>query len=323
MVRKAGLLVLGLAVVGLTGCSSKSTTSPTDALSAEQASVQMAVAAVPELASDGLFDSSTPAGFSAHAGTGPLTGVEGDGGGGPETQPTAPSTERHWWRVISDATRSFDYEFTETDSTGRPTRAHVTVHKHFTGTFHVTWGEVVTGSAGQDSVVMHETVKPLKDHWVRQLWLARVARHGDGRDWKLVAASGVDVTSEIDDPARQPAIQSVRVQAEGVDSTFTDPAAAITWNKLWCAPPATPVTITVTTNAPDDVVVLMHHDSRSPLTANGDNTYTATWMTPNYGGLKHVGVNALNPATVSDPEVAYHSHAWVFPYLNRGEGYGS
>ena len=143
-----------------------------------------------------------------------------------------------------------------------------------------------------------------------------------GRPWRLVAASGVNITSEVEGPGTQPQIQSIRVQAGEADSTFSDPAAPIQWRKLWNAPPGVPVTITVTTNAPDDIVVLMQQESRTALTPSGNNTYTATWTTPSMGGLKHFGINALSSGTLGDPESAYHSNAWLFPYLTRGEAYG-
>ena len=198
------------------------------------------------------------------------------------------------------------------------------MHKHLTGVLNIAWADVVPGSTGADSIVAHHAQKPLKDHWVRQLWFARVPVDGvHPRPWRLVAASGVSVTSETEDAGAQPQIQSVRVQSGDQDSTFTDPTAAIAWHRLWNVPCGVPVTVTVTTNAPDDVVVLMHHDNRMMLTSNNDNTYTGTWSTPAFMGLKHFGVNALSHGTLYDTEGGYHSHAWLFPYVNRGEAYGS
>ena len=55
--------------------------------------------------------------------------------------------------------------------------------------------------------------------------------------------------------------------------------------------------------------------------SNNDNTYTCTFDAPNVAGLKHVGLNALSHATLFDQAGGYHSHAWLFPYLNRGETY--
>ena len=322
MMPKAWPLVLGLAVATLTGCSANkpTSTSNSSAMTAEQLSVQTTLTAAPEVVTDGIFDAGTPTSFGSRPGVGNLSGV--DGGGAPETDPNVPSTERHWWRSISDVARSIDYEFTAYDSDGRPRLAHIVVHKHFTGAFHVAWSDIVPSSTGTDSIVPHYLEKPLRDNWVRHLWLTRVAAaQHNGHEWMLVAASGVNVTSEIEDGGTQPQIQSIRVQAGGQDSTFSDPAAAITWRKLWCAPPDAPVTVTVTTNAPDDAVFLMHQDQRVMLTANGDNTYSGTWTTSTFMGLKHFGVNALSHGTLFEGAAGYHSNAWLFPYLNRGEAY--
>ncbi len=323
MIRKAGLLMLGIAAMAMTGCSSNSTDLTGSGLTTDQVNVQTSIVAAPEIATDGSYDTSAPSDFSvAHVGgAAPLNGIGSEGG--PEGERTPQNTQRRWWRVITGRTTSFDYEFTEQDSSGRPTAAHITVHKHFTGTLHLLTPEVLQGVAG-DSVVQHESTKPLADHWVRHLWLARVSPAlNHGRPWRLVSASGVNVTSEIEGPGTQPVIQSIRVQAGEADSTFSDPAVAIHWNKLWCATPGTPVTITVTTGAPDDIVVLMHRETRAPLTANGDNTYTGTWYTPGDAGLKHFGINAISAGTLGDPASAYHSNAWLFPYINRGEAYGA
>jgi hypothetical protein len=320
MVRKAGLLILGLAVMALTGCSSNKNTGVTDSgMTSDQTGVQTAISYAPEVATDGLFATGTASGFSSRP-AGPLSGI--DDGGGPETGGPV-RLDHHWWREITGATGSFTYEFTGTDSAGRPTSAHIVVHKHFTGTFHVAWDDTVPGDP---PVVTHQHLeKPLKDHWVRHLWLARLgdAHEPLRRGWRLVAASGVNVTSETEDAGPQPAIQSIRVQTLTLDHTFTDPAAAITWSNLIELPYGTPVTVTVTTNAPDDVVVLMHHDGRAPLTANGDNTYTGSWNCPGVLGLKHFGVNALSNGTLYDANGGYHSHAWLFPFLRTGEAYGS
>src|SRR5947208_1477328 len=82
------------------------------------------------------------------AGARTLTGIGDSGGGSPETTPGTPSSDRHWWRSITGVTRSFDFTFSEPDTAGRPTRAQVVVHKHFTGTLHVAWMETVTSSTG-------------------------------------------------------------------------------------------------------------------------------------------------------------------------------
>jgi hypothetical protein len=322
MTRTQALLVLGLAVAALTGCSASKHGSPADppGLSAEQASVQSAISMAPEIASDGLFDASAPAGFSARPLVGDLSGRRNEGE--PEIDPSIPSTDRQWWRTIRDVTRSFEYQFSSPDARGRPTLAHVVVHKRFLGSLHVAWPEVVMSETGSPSVVRRYFEKPLEDRWVRHLWLARVPSAEPGREWRIVAASGVDAGPGTEVAGADTRILSLRVQADGDDAAVSDPASAITWGRLWSVLPGTLVTVTVTTNAPDDVVVLMHESERLPLTANGDNTYSGTWRTAEVHGLKHFGVNALSRATLFDESGGYHSDAWMVPYLPRGESYG-
>lgn len=322
MTRTMALFFLGLTVPLLTGCSMGRSGSPANppGLSAEQASVQTAISLAPEIATDGLFDAGTAAGFGARPGVGDLSGrrVEGE----PEIDPSIPSTDRRWWRTIRDVTRSFEYRFSSPDARGRPTLAHVVVHKRLLGSLHVVWPEIVRSEAGSPSVVRRHFEKPLEDDWVRHLWLVRLPSAEPGREWRLVAASGVDVRSEPDDAGAEARILSIRAQTDDDEATFSDPAAAIGWSRLWCVLPGTLVTVTVTTNAPDDVVVLMHESERLVLTANGDNTYSGRWRTTEAHGLKHFGINALSRATLSDETGGYHSDAWLFPYLHRGEAYG-
>lgn len=320
MNRKAGLLGLVAMIAALSGCGATKTTSSSGTLTTDQQDVQTTVASDPAVVDDGLFDASDPTGYSAHGASGPLTGI-GDGNDVPAPGVVGAQAERRFWRTITGVTRSADIEVTR-DEQGLPVSAHVTIHKHFTGTFNVVTPQVVAGVGG-DSVVVHHVSKPLKDHWVRQLWLVHTAprdsSEGRGR-WHIVATSGIEITSEVNDPdGPQPHIVSIRVQTAGLDTTLTDPAAAIPFHDLCRVPSGTPVTVTVTTQAADDFVVLMHHDGRFRLTANGDDTYSGTWDTSNFAGLKHVGVNALANGTVTNDNVAYHSHAWVFPYLNDGD----
>jgi hypothetical protein len=78
------------------------------------------------------------------------------------------------------------------------------------------------------------------------------------------------------------------------------------------------VTLTVTTQRPDDVVVLLHRDRRFRLHNNGDNTYTGTWLAPNVDEIRHVGVNALSNGSLFDDAARYSSDAWLWHYKLRG-----
>ena len=326
MLRKAGLLLMGILIAALAGCSANTTTAPTgsSSLTPDQAAVQTSIAAQAGVFDDGLSDASgTSAGFSAHGGaTGPLEivpeGVPSEPGPG-----SPPREDRRYWRVITGVDRSFDVTFSEPDSGGHPQFAHVVIHKHFTGTFHAQLRSIVPSSTGGDSAVVQQIVKPLKDHWVRNVWLARrpwaEAETDSRRGWRLIGASGIEVTSEIEDGGAQPHIVSIHVQSGEASATFTDPAAAIHWAELWRPTPGTAVDVTVTTDQPDDVVVLVHRDGRARLTPNGDNTYSGSWMPNGDRGLKHFGVDAMSHATVFDADAGYHANAWLFPFLHAGE----
>ncbi len=315
MNRKAGVLGLVALIAALSGCSATKTTSSNSTLNSDQQAVNTTVASNPTIVDDGLFSTSDASGFSARGSASPLTGIGDQNTRGPIGGPSTVSPDRFFKRIITNVSTTANIDVTR-DSSGAAVSAHVTVDKHLTGTFRI-----VTPAVG-DTGSAHVVNKPLADHWTRQLWLTRsVTRDSSGAHgrWHIMAVSPVEVTSEVDDPGPQPHIVSVRVQFGSVDTTFTDPAAAITFHGLPRVPTGTQVTVTVTTQAADDIVVLMHHDGRVRLQANGDNTYTGVWNTSNFAGLKHIGINALSHATIYDDSAAYHSHAWLFPYLNEGD----
>ena len=112
---------------------------------------------------------------------------------------------------------------------------------------------------------------------------------------------------------------SIHLQCGERDTTFSDPEAAIHWRELWRTGSGSLVNVTVTTEQPNDVVVLVHRDQRQRLTPVGDNTYTGSWNPSLIAGLKHFGVNVLSNATLFDEDAGYHSSAWFFPFVNEGE----
>ncbi len=298
MRTKLLLAALLLAAAGLTaGCSKNSPSQPSSTLpgggsSMDQAAVANALSLAPQVVDDGQFDSTDP------------TTV---GGGMPGA--FAAISPIRFWRTITNVERSFQFSFSDTDSTGRPTMAIVTVNKLLTGTFNI-----LTGIPGTDSVPMDSAVhilrKPLADHWVRRILLER--RPGT-RDWHVVATSGVKVTSK--DATTQ--IVSLRVQANGVDTTLTDPLAFFRLRRILSFDPDGSVTLTVTTTRSNDLVFLVMRDHRFRFHSNGDDTYTGVFMMPMLAGLGHVGVNALSFGTLFDNQAPYDSQAWLMPFLVR------
>ena len=222
----------------------------------------------------------------------------------------ADSQRVRFWRRITESHRTFEFTFSDTDSTGRPTLATVTVNKALTGTFNV---QTVTR---RDSTRVRSLVqKPLKDFWVRRLLLKREREHGesDEPEWRIAAVSGVKVTSR--DAATK--IQSIQVTATGFDATVTDPLAFLRMGRVLRFDPNDSVTVKVTTLRNDDVVVLQRHDGRLAFRNTGNNTYTAVFRVRFLRRIHHLGVNALSHGSLFDSQARYDSQAWILPYVVR------
>jgi hypothetical protein len=211
-----------------------------------------------------------------------------------------------FWRTIRSIDRTFEITYADTDSTGRPTTAHVTVIRHLRGTFNVAMGD----SADGDSVVH----KPLVDRSVRHLLLKRVHRPNADPErcegWRIAASSGLEVVSK--DATTN--LMSVRVQAGALDTTITNPLALFRLRQIMTLPGGADVTLTATTAAHDDVVLLYTDFVRLRFHANGDGTYTGTWQARLFDGFRHFRVNALSHGSLFDPAAPYNSEAWSLPY---------
>ena len=285
-------LALGLTVVAAitAGCGKSNPSGPKSysatPSAADIAAVNATLSANPASVDENVYEGTTPTALDA---------------------PTAGMTAIRplwWWRKIDTVTRTMDTEYSDPDTLGRPTRAIVSVHKHLEGSFIVLVGD---STATPDSLLR----KPLSDRWERRLALKRVAVDTLGNPiWRLVGTSGVEVKSDgaVTD------IQSVRVQVGMVDTTITDPLQLHRLRRVLKVPAGVPMKVTVTTLRADDIVLLYRWHWRGRFHNNGDNTYTATWMTSDEDGLRHFGVNALSNGTLKDDQSPYDSDAWVFPY---------
>lgn len=210
-----------------------------------------------------------------------------------------------WWRTIRSVTRRFDTQYLDPDSAGRPTTAVVTVHKRLQGSFNVLVGDSL---ATPDSLLR----KPLDDRWVRRLLLKRVRVDSTGQvRWRLAGTSGVEVTSD----GAVTNIQSVRVQAGGLDTTITDPLQMHRMRRVLHIPAGTEVRVTVQTGAPDDLVLFYRWMHRARFHNEGNGAYTYRWMSGGEGGLRHFGVNALSRGTLFDDAAPYDSNAWMFAFV--------
>jgi hypothetical protein len=166
--------------------------------------------------------------------------------------------------------------------------------------------------------------KPLDDRWVRRIALHRVP--GTDR-WRIVATSGVRVTAK-DATTR---ITSLRLQGAGLDTTIAHPLELFPLRGILKLQPGTPLTLTVTTERNDDVVVLCRMGHRVRFQNNGDGTYTGTWLVPDPrmgqepGGMGpgpmmqppvlHLGVDVLSHGTLFDDQAPYDSQAWILPAI--------
>jgi len=285
-----------LAGCGKSGSSLSPVTGGTTG-SADQTQVTLELSQHPEVLDDGGL-STDPAQSSITAGSGATpSSIE------------AAIKPLFFWRQIKHDDRTFEFAFADTDSTGRPTRATVTVQRRLAGDFNIVVGD--SGSIGAGSVIH----KPLVDHWVRRIELRRVRVTADGDPvWRVTAASAVRITAK-DATAH---IASVRVQNADLDTTLTDPLQLFRLRRVLRFAADTPITLTVTTSHTDDVVLLYAADRRMRFHNNGDGTYSGTWTTPDVAGLRHVGLNALTHGTLYDDTAPYDSQAWMVPFVITG-----
>lgn len=291
--KKYVALVLGLALAaGLAaGCGKSSPSQPqnlTVTPTAEDVTqVNDAIAANGDFVDENVYESNDPAQLDP---------------AGPGMAAIRPL---FWWRTIRSVTRRFETEFTNPDSTGRPTMAVVTVHKRMLGAFNILVGD---SAATPDSLLR----KRLDDHWVRRLLLKRVPADSTARNrWRLVGTSGVQVTSAN----AVTRIESVRVQAGVLDTTITDPLQMHRLRRVLHIPAGTEVVLTVKTGSVDDIVLLYRWMHRARFHNDGGGTFTFRWTTGAEGGLRHFGVNALSRGTLFDDAAPYDSQAWLFPFV--------
>ena len=297
----------------IAGCGKTTVNSPTstiDTPSLDQAQVASVIAIEPEVVEDGQFESTDLTSLGTEANPGAIGAL-------------AVINPLRFWRVMTRAEHRFEFAFADSDSTGRPTTAIVTMHKSLAGNFNI-----LTGVPGGDSTALDSSVsvirKPLADRWVRQILLKRISTSDSTQcAWRVVATSGVAVTSQF----ATTSIERLRIQTAGVDTTVTDPLRFTYLRRILQLEPGTPVTLTVTTLRNDDVVVMCRFGHRFRFRNNGDNTYTGVWQVPDLRQgngprpgpgrppIFHFGVNALSHGTLFDDQAPYDSQAWLLPMV--------
>lgn len=284
------LLATGL----LAGCGKSTNSSAprgtSNGTAANQAQVNDALAANPNMVNEDVYESATPLDVGTAMGFAAINPL-------------------HWWRRIDNVTRTFDTVFSDPDSTGNPTMALVTVNKHLTGTFNILVGDT-TATDTTRTIIR----KPLDDTWVRHILLRRLrvdsTETGLHPRWRIIGTSGVQVTAK--DAVTK--ILSLHVVAGTVDTTITDPLELHRLRRLLWIAPDTQIMVTVTTNSADDAVFLYQPFGRRRFHSNGDGTFSLQWTTSDFGGLRHFGVDAISHGTLYDDTAPYDSQAWIVPF---------
>ena len=294
------LLVAGL----LSGCGNNGVSNPVSTgATDDQTQAQTELASNPTVVEDGVSDSQSQSSM--------------DGGGFAAIHPL------NYWRTITRRDRTFEFAFSDTDTTGHPTRAIVTIRTHLVGRLNILAGDPGTDGTPIDST-RHVLHKPIDEVRVRRVLLRRLpdalwaaagtAASIDTRPrWRVAAVSGVQVSSA----GHTTDIVSLRIQQGAtLDTTITDVLAFIRLRTLPRLVPGVDVTLTVTTGRADDVVVLWHNDHRFRLHNNNDNTYTGVFQAGLLlRGLRHLGVDAMSNGTLFDDTLPYDSQRWVLPFV--------
>lgn len=285
------LAALAALAVALAGCGKTAdSTVPTPA-NTDIAGVTLAVTASPTLLADDLFDVTASTGTSART-----------------AEPMAAIDPLSFYRWFGASSRDFAFAFADNDTAGRPLSADVTVRRDLFGMLHIVKRPL--GDAAPDT---HNVVhKAIHDVWTRNLHLVREpvdGPNGSASRWRLQSASGVRIASTPGDRR----ISSVHLLGNGLDFNVTDPAQLMTLVQLPRVALNDSVTVTVTTDAIDDVVVLYWHDHRQRMHANGDGTFTLRVGVGSGVGLRGIGVNALSHGTLYDDTVPYNSLGWIVP----------
>ncbi len=295
--------LLLLTSFALSGCGTDDVLSPIGGSTDDQVQAQLELATNPAVIEDGVSDSETQ------------SSVGGEG--------LAAIHPINYWRRITHRDRSFTFAFSDSDSTGRPTRAIVTIRTRLQGTFNIAVGEPGTDGQPIDSTrnVVH---KALDETRIRRVLMRRVpdatwaapgtAGSIDHRArWRVAAVSGIEVSSVN----HTTDIVSLRIQQSGgPDTTITDVLAFIRLRTLPHLVPGVDVTLSVTTTRSDDVVVLLHNQHRFRLHNNNDNTYTGVFPAGLLSrGLRHLGVDALSHGSLFDDTLPYDAQRWVLPFV--------
>ena len=293
MKYRVWFVLLAIAGLALAGCGHSTNSTQASTSSAPTGSDQAQVAGVlsdnPDYVNEDLFQSQIAQSYDETAGFAAITPLR-------------------FWREIANVQSTFDTQFGPPDSTGHPTTALVTIHRHLTGTFNIVAGSTTPGDTSRSLVQ-----KPLSDDWTRKIALERLPdRFGPAiQRWRLAGTSGVDVQSQ----GGSTHVDSLRIQSADMDTTITDPLQLHRLRRIFFVAEGSEVTLTAYTQSATDVVLFYGHDQRRRFTNNNNGTYTFTFTPGRFIGLRNFGVDALSHGTLFDDSAVYDSNAWIFPYV--------
>lgn len=215
----------------------------------------------------------------------------------------APIATSAWRRELLSVDRTVQVTIDHPD--GEPPTADVKVSCDLSGILHL-WVR-----ASDDPVQFQ---KDFADHGVRSAVLRREREPRGMRHcgWQIVALSGVLLES----PGTTRNIESVHIQARGVDETITNVTDVVRLGNLLSLPADSEAIITVKTGDASDQVFLhlRNRHARIPLTSNGDGTFTGRFMTGSERGPRHLGVDVLSEGTLFDDVAPYDNIAWGILY---------
>lgn len=197
-------------------------------------------------------------------------------------------------------------------------------------TAEVTWTVAKTGA-----FLVMDTTSTIysKDFSDTMIKFATLERRGnintDRRGWRIISLTGTEIVSDN----ATVGIVSINLSSTGgADTTFSDVSTLVLREDIKKFAPQDTITITVTTNDTDDVVLLHYpawasghqqrHHRRVELVNNGDGTHTGTWVTRGmvwrHGQMRnpprYITVDVLSHGTIYDDTLAYDSIAWGFVY---------
>jgi len=288
--------MLGIAAALLGGCGkSSSPTAPVTATT-DQAQVSATLAAASTLVDDNL----------AEDGSQVTAALEPARGASLETA-IRPFT---WWQQITGETRTWSFAWSDTDSTGHPTRVVATLMKHMTGTLVI----IPASAADSTQPSSQRITKPIDKTLTRQVELQRLSL-GNGRQWKVVEVTGAFVQTA----GATTHLESLRLQSSsGIDTTITDPLQFFSLRHVITFGPNDTVTVTATTSRTNDFVYIHRWDWRHRLHNNGDGTYSFTWVTSAWSGWRHFGIQAISHGSIADDTAAFDMQAWHLPFRVSG-----